>query len=358
MINIELIDFKRVIMHEILRKTNQSDAMPSCVDSLVVLDDDVVKTLKDRLNIAFGKRTRCFEMNIANIAPNSFYDLCKDLKLQEDNVFIENSKQLAGLLAKSQNQKKIPGGYFLFIEGVNRTNQASVYIAIKADLQEALLKDKVTGVISVLKEVFLSPAQKFYKVGLMKEKLNEAQSIDPNDLFTCFLFDEQFNTSEALPATYFFKDFLGFSEDKNAKIVTKRFYDQSSSFINMNFPNMEERLNLLNALKVNLVDSNNQLFDPKEFGDSFIGDLDKRNQYSSTILSQFPSSFLKNTALLDATFKHSSMFFPNKIKVSGPSTDFDTYVSIVSDEEELRHIDRLFEEYTVLLVKGKPRRNV
>lgn len=114
MINIELIDFKRVIMHEILRKTNQSDAMPSCVDSLVVLDDDVVKTLKDRLNIAFGKRTRCFEMNIANIAPNSFYDLCKDLKLQEDNVFIENSKQLAGLLAKSQNQKKIPGGYFLF----------------------------------------------------------------------------------------------------------------------------------------------------------------------------------------------------------------------------------------------------
>lgn len=167
-----------------------------------------------------------------------------------------------------------------------------------------------------------------------------------------------FNTSEALPATYFFKDFLGFSEDKNAKIVTKRFYDQASSFINMNFPNMEERLNLLNALKVNLVNSNNQLFDPKEFGDSFIGDLDKRNQYSSTILSQFPSSFLKNTALLDAAFKHSSMFFPNKIKVSGPSTDFDTNVSIVSNEEELRNIDSLFEEYTVLLVKGKPRRNV
>lgn len=68
MINIELIDFKRVIMHEILRKTNQSDAMPSCVDNLVVLDDDVIKTLKDRLNIAFGKRTRCFEMNVANIS--------------------------------------------------------------------------------------------------------------------------------------------------------------------------------------------------------------------------------------------------------------------------------------------------
>ena len=358
MINIELIDFKRVIMHEILRKTNQSDAMPSCVDNLVVLDDDVIKTLKDRLNIAFGKRTRCFEMNVANIAPGSFYDLCKDLKLQENNVFIENSKQLAGLLAKSQNQKKILGGYFLFIEGVNRVKQTSVYIAIKADLQEALLKDKVTGVISVLKEVFLSPAQKFYKVGLMEEKPNEVQSIDPNDLFTCFLFDEQFNTSEALPATYFFKDFLGFSEDKNSKIVTKRFYDQASSFINTNFPNMEERLNLLNALKVSLVDSNRQLFDPKEFGDSFIGDLDKRNQYSSTILSQFPSSFLKNTALLDASFKHSSMFFPNKIKVSGPSADFDTYVVMVSVVAVLLHIDGLFEESAVLLGKGKPRRNV
>lgn len=80
---------------------------------------------------------------------------------------------------------------------------------------------------------------------------------------------------------------------------------------------MEERLNLLNALKVNLVDSNNQLFDPKGFGDSFIGDLDKRNQYSSTILSQFPSSFLKNTALLDATFKHSSMFFRTRLRYQG-----------------------------------------
>ena len=358
MINIELIDFKRVIMHEIVRKTNQSDAMSICAENLIVLDNDVVKTLKERLNNAFGKKTRCFEMNIANIAPGSFYALCRDLKSQEDNTFIENSKMLAGLLANSQNKKKIPGGYFLFIEGVNRANSASIYIAIKADLQEALLKDKNTGAISVLKEVFLSPAQKLYKVGLMTEKNIGAQSVDPNERFTCFLFDEQFNTSEALPATYFFKDFLGFSENKNIKIVTKRFYDQASSFINTNFPNMEERMRLLNALKVNLVDSNNPTFDPTEFGKFYIDDLDKKNQYSSTILSQFPSSFMKDTALLDATFKHSSMYFPNKIKVSGPSTNFDTYVSVVLNKDELEQIDGLLEEYTILLVKGKPQRNV
>ena len=358
MINIELIDFKRVIMHEIVRKTNQFDAMSICVEDLIILDDDVVKTLKDRLNIAFGKKTRSFEMNIANIAPGSFYALCKDLKSQEDNTFIENSKLLAGLLANSQNKKKIPGGYFLFIEGVNRVNNASIYIAIKADLQEALLKDKNTGTISVLKEVFLSPAQKLYKVGLMIEKNIETHPVDPNEQFTCFLFDEQFNTSEALPATYFFKDFLGFSENENKKIVTKRFYDQTSSFINTNFPNIEERIRLLNALKVNLVDSNNQIFDPTEFGLSYIGDLDKRNQYSSTILSQYPSSFSKDTTLLDATFKQSSMYFPNKIKVSGPSTDFNTYVSIVLNKEELEQIDGLLDEYTILLVKGKPQRNV
>ena len=47
MINIDLIDFRRVIMHEILRKTNQSEAMPNCTDSLIVLSDDVINTLKD-----------------------------------------------------------------------------------------------------------------------------------------------------------------------------------------------------------------------------------------------------------------------------------------------------------------------
>ena len=357
MINIELIDFKRAIMHEIVRKTNQSHAMSICAEKLLTLEDDVIKTLKDRLNIAFGRMTRCFEMNFANIAPGSFYELCKDLKFQEDQTFIENSKLLANLLANSQNKKIIPGGYFLFIEGVNRVNNTSIYIAIKADLQEALSKDKNTGAISVIKEVFLSPAQRFYKVGLMIEKDNETQPIDPNERFACFLFDEQFNASEAIPATYFFKDFLGFSEDKNTKIVTKRYYDQTSSFINTNFPDIEERLKLLNALKVNLVDSNNRTFDPTEFGRSYIADLDKRNLYSSTILSLFPSSFIKDTTLLDTVFKHSSMYFPNKIKISGPSTDFNTHVSILK-KEELKHIDDLSEEYTILLVKGKPQRNV
>lgn len=358
MINIDLIDFRRVIMHEILRKTNQSEAMPNCTDSLVALNEDVINTLKERLNVAFGKKTRCFEMNITNIASESFYSLCKDLKTQSDNVFIEHSQQLASLLAQAQNQKKIPGGYFLFIEGEDRTNHTSVYIAIKADLQEALSKDKLTGAITVLKEVFLSPAQKLYKVGLMMEKINEEESSDPNDKFTCFLFDEQFNTSDAIPATYFFKDFLGFSEDRNIKIITKRYYDQTSSFINTNFPDMDTRMVLLNAMKVSLVDSNAPTFDPTEFGNTYIRDLDKRNLYSSVILTQFPSSFQKDTTLLDSMFKHSNMYFPNKIKLSGPSTDFDTYVSIVSNEDELKNIETLFEEYTILLVKGKPNRNV
>ena len=87
----------------------------------------------------------------------------------------------------------------------------------------------------------------------MEEKPNEVQSIDPNDFLLVSCLTNNSNTSEAPPTTYFFKDFLGFSEDKNSKIVTKRFYDQASSFINTNFPNMEERLNLLNALKVSLV---------------------------------------------------------------------------------------------------------
>lgn len=357
-INFELIEFKRAIMHEIYRKTHQSDAMAICEDKLVELSSDVIKTLKERLNIALGKRTRCFQMNISNTKEDSFYSLCKDLKLKDNDCFITRSKQLANLLAESQNKSSIPGGYFLFIEGLNRANQTSVYIAIKADWQEALSKDKITGAISVLREVFLSPAQKFYKVGLIAEKADANQSIDPNDNFTCFLFDEQFNVADSIPAAYFFKEFLGFSEDKNSKIITKRFYDQTSSFINSNIPNFEERINLLNALKVNLMTSISPSFDPTEFGKSYIGDLQIRNSYSSQVLKEFPSSFLKDVSLLESTFKRSSMFFPNKIKLVGPSSDFDTNVTVISNKEELEQMGDSISEYTILLVKGKPQKNV
>lgn len=358
MINIELITFKRAIMHEIHRKTNQSDATTTLSNNLVPLESEVTNTLKERLNVAFGKRTRCFEMNISNIGPESFYSCCFDLKYKEDKEFISQSQNLADLLAKSQNQKRIPGGYFLFIEGENKKDKTAVYIAIKADLQEALAKDKLTGAITVLKEVFLSPAQKLYKVGLLIEKNIDKPTLDPNDNFECFLFDEHFNASDNMPATYFFDDFLGFSESKNSKIVTKRFFDQTSDFINTNFHDMDDRIRLLNAVKTSLIDTTMPTFDPTKFGDEYIKDIDTKNLYASTILTDFPTSFQKDTTLLESMFRKANMCFPNKIKISGPSNDFDECVSIITQFDDLKSYELSANEYTILIVKGKPQRNV
>lgn len=358
MININLIDFKRVIMHEVHRKTNQNDAIAECTDSLINLNEDVTKTIKERLSIAFGKRTRCFEMSLSKIDENSFFGLCKDLKKLSDEDFIAHSKNIASLLAQSQNKQRIPGGYFILIEGTTKSNHESVYIAIKADLQEALSKNAVTGAITVLKEVFLSPAQKLYKVGLLIEKQVKQESIDPNDDFTCFLFDEQFNTSDAIPATYFFDDFLGFTESKNAKITTKRFYDQVVDFFNENYPDMDERIRLIGNVKTALVDTVQPIFDPTEFGRTYIKDTDIKNRYAATILAQYSTSFTKDITLLESTFKKSNLWFPNKIKISGPSDGFDEYVSVVDNQDDLSMYMSKDSDYTILVVKGRPQRNV
>lgn len=358
MINIDLVDFRRAIMHEVHRKTNQSDAIAICTDNLIALDRDVTDTLKSRLSVAFGKRTRCFEMNIARIDNDSFFGLCSNLRDLDNENFIARSKSIALLLANSQNKQRIAGGYFLFMEGVIRSTNETIYIAIKADLQEALTKNALTGAITVLKEVFLSPAQKLYKVGLLIEKQNGTASIDPNDNFSCFLFDEQFNTSGAIPATYFFDDFLGFTESKNAKITTKRFYDEIVDFFNENYPAMEDRSRLIGNVKTDLMDTVQPVFDPTEFGHTYIKDIDIKNRYASTILAQFSTAFSKDITLLESTFKKSNMCFPNKIKISGPSDDFDECVSIIYDENDLSTYISTDNEYTLLVVKGKPQRNV
>lgn len=358
MVNIDLVEFKRTIMHVVHKKTRQNDACVESSEELITLTDEVLDMIKQRLNTALSKKTRCFEMEIRAINEGSYYDLCNDLSDQDDTEFIDRSIKLANLLAESQNSLKIQGGFFIFIEGVILPSNKPMYIVIKADPQEALSKDDLTGKLTVLKEIFLSPAQKLYKIGVLVER-DEVRNelIEPNSRYKCFVFDEQFNISDSMPATYFFDAFLGFSANKNSKIVTKRFYEKASTFINEEFSDESNKREVLVALKSILETSVSPTFDPVKFANDYISDIDIKNNYAVKILNEFPVSFTKDLTLLTGTFKQSNMTFPNKIKITGPAIDFDDCISMYSSIDELEEAD-IPENYTILLVKGKPRRNV
>lgn len=355
--NIDLVNFRRAIMHEIHKKTRQREASVEASNELIELTDDVLDMIKTRLNTALSKRTRCFEMEIRAINRGSFYNLCNGLNNEDDREFINRSIEIADLLAESQNNLRIGGGFFIFIEGCIRSSNKPIYTVIKADPQEALSKDNLTGRVNVLKDIFLSPAQKLYKIGVLVGRDNLRDDlIEPNNRYECFVFDEQFNISDSIPATYFFDTFLGFSANKNSKIITKRFYDKAADFINEEFEDASEKQQLLAALKSGLETSVSPLFSPLDFGNTYIEDTQIKNRYAAEVLSEYPISFTKDLALLTGTFRQSNMIFPNKIKISGPAIDFDNCISTYSSIEELENAD-ISGNYTILLVKGKPKRN-
>ena len=358
MINVNLLSIKRAVMHEIIKKTDQSDSFSIQSFQLESLDDEVVSTVRERLNDAVGRGSRCFEMEIAKINAGSFFDYCRELDNKTDEEFINTTYDVAVLLANAQNSKRIPGGYLIFLECINNSIRQPVYIVIKAEQHEALNKNQTSGQITVLKRIFLSPSQKLYKIGILSKKQQASMDdVYPNNLFNSYLFDEQFDSNQALPATYFFDDFLGFSETKNSKIQTKRFYDKTKDFICENYPNYVDQEPLLRALDTNIQTDNSLIIDPTQFCESYFSDIDIKSRFSSQVLSIFATAFTKDITLLEGTFRQRKLSFPNKIKLSGPSSDFDSYVTVINTEEELQELTLLNTDYTVVVVSGKPNQN-
>ena len=158
-----------------------------------------------------AKTSKAFELEIENTTGESFFSIASELHNQNNDNFIANTREIAGLLAKNQKRTSIPGGYLLIMDCIDNEAELPVCIVIKAEPHEALQFTNVGGhsQVSLLKQVFLSPSQKLYKIGILYAK-SAIENDNKNDQYGCFLYDDQFR-AESHPAEYFYKDFLGFT---------------------------------------------------------------------------------------------------------------------------------------------------
>jgi len=355
MINYNTIEINRGIMHHINAKVKgQEHGSVKYETTAFDIDDTIKATIRQRLVTAAGKDSRAFELEIGNDSNGTFFDYANNIKSLDEKAFIKASKNIADLLADSQTRNNIPGGVFILLDCIY--NNQSVYIVFKAELHEALTHRIRNGKskIEVLKDIFLSPSQRLYKIGILSEKSNskiknKVKSI--ND-FTCFLFDEQFRIDGSKPAEYFYKDFLGFSIDKNAKIQTARFYNLTYDFIVNKIPE-GERAPLLDALKTEYITNVKTTISPKDFSKNYISDGVLRDLYDGDIADDLPSTITKDSALIQSQIDRKKIFFPNTISVSGKAKEFEENVKIISDNQELKNI-RQDNNYTIIRIKGKP----
>ena len=113
--------------------------------------------------------------------------------------FIKRSQNIADLLAGAQTRTNIRSGYLMVIEATDgQYNKEPVYIVIKAEPQEGLRRNNKE--LEHIKDIVMSPAQKFYKVGVLYQDSNEGKTY-PNDSFSGYVFDEQFNSGNSSLST-------------------------------------------------------------------------------------------------------------------------------------------------------------
>lgn len=341
-----------MIMHTIIAKEDHQDhASVDYENSLIELDDEVLRIIRKRLTEAAGRHSKSFELEIENTQEGEFFSICSQLKNHTEPEFISATKDIADLLALGQTNTSWPGGFLIILDCVDDVLQTSIYVVIKAEPHEALQRIDGQSQIALLKKVFLSPTQKLYKIGILYEKENPASDA-VNDAYGCFLFDDQFRTISH-PAEYFYKVFLGFSIGNNAKIQSQKFFNKTESFILNEVQDLERKTELLNALRIEFTVNQEATITPNNFAHTYFAEVGLRDQYITGVVHQLPATIVKDQVLIKNKLTKRKVGFPNNIKITGPNDGFDDSVQFIN-EDDLGELDLNSDNYTLVKIIGKP----
>ncbi|PKR81769.1 hypothetical protein CW751_00055 [Brumimicrobium salinarum] len=282
----EIKSFNHLICHRVFPKSETQDAYPEFNENILRLNSDDSQVLKDRLHKAMQNHKKCFELNFSNKNTDSVYSLLHDNYPVEKHDFIEVSKELTDQLATSHFRRRIPGGFCL-IGDCKLVSGEKMFFIIKAELQEVF--NIANKKLNVIKDVFLSPAKDFYKVGLFIGTSN----------FTPFIYDDQY-TSQKLDLTeYFYSHFLGLSTNENDALLSKNFFKSTKRFID-EYPDIDQkdRTGLYGALTTTFREKVDGLISLQAFADNYLTGAIK-DKYLQEFGEKFPIAFTKNISLIE-----------------------------------------------------------
>jgi hypothetical protein len=312
---LRISSISRIIAHQIKPKSTKSDAYSINTDQLLVLKDDEVSILIDRLEIAICNHTKSFELSYDDKSEDSIYHLLNLNFPSSDNDFIDESKTLADKLASSHFRTKIPGGYCLIGEAVLNSKKR-LFFVVKAELQEVFNIEQ--NKLNLIKNVFLSPAKDFYKVGFF---------IEQGKVFVPFMYDDQFTMQKKDLTEYFYSQFLGLTTDKNDVLKSKNFFYDTKLFIDENIDNLKDKMGLQRALTVLFRENVHGTISLKQFADDNLEGKVKQN-YLAQLQSKYPRAFTKRTDLID-----------KKIELDRVSIPLSYTMTLIGNKNEMGLVD-------------------
>lgn len=344
---------QRLVLHKVQPRQNRAPVAPVYGQGLVNMGADGLQTLQNRIVKAMGNDSRGVEMAIAQHGAGSFFATATGLLESDDVSFVDRSKLIADMLNVAQATRDLPGGALVVMTGITGANAARFLAVIKAEMQDGFdLEESEQGLtVQYLSNLMLTPAQRFYKIGLLLERTyNEAgeEGRAPGD-FAAILYDQQMSAQETRSAAqYFYRTFLGFEVMDTSKKLTRDFFLFTREFITGRDLDTEKKLDLNDALRVMVKSDQTLTLSSSEYADSYLAfDEDTRDDYLQFMQTKgFPAQAIsKDTSLLGSLLKRRKVKFTSDVTLTAPADQF----------KDLIQIEESGADSTLVRIKGKLR---
>lgn len=334
----ENLSINRVITHEVFPRDNVRNIVdPSYGTNLIALDQQAIDAFCSRIMEAMGKSSRALEMTITSCGNQSICALAKSLIDYDDDLFIQESKQIANSLASAQKSRGLPGGILVVFSGTAGHPSKRILGVIKAETHSGFTRQTgQNGSISLqfLTNLLLTPQTKLYKIGIFVE--SDPATADPLPSgWRAFIYDDQISVSNKLSAAqYFYDSFLGCSFPETSAKFTRDFYDYTKDFIRNLDVSEESKTDLYNALITYLKVDQSSTVQTSVFAQSFIQDAETRDAYAEFMnKKEFPTIAIhKDLADVASVLRYRKVSFSNEIKLTAPAEKFENMIQMQSFE--------------------------
>jgi len=332
----ENLTVSRIAVHEVFQRGDDRAIRPPVfADVLESLSAEAMEAFRRRMTEALSGQSQSLQMRIAKHGADSYLNLAESLMGSSDPEFLAGSKAVAVKLAEAQIARRVPGGMVVVFDGTVGAACLPFVGVIKAETQAGFRRSKDGGhnVVEFLKNIFLTPATRLYKVGLM---LRDDPAATKPDGWRAFVFDSNISVSNReAAAAYFYDAFLGCALPSDGPYETAKFFDLTKEFVRKSDLDPDKKRDVIDSLYVFVRDEQDPTFTADQFGDRYLPQP-LRDPYSEFMRGRkfTPNAVVRDTTQMGGRLRRRRLKFGGDIELSASPEALASKVTIEAIEGE------------------------
>ncbi|RWO19530.1 nucleoid-associated protein [Mesorhizobium sp.] len=326
----ENLKVNRVAVHEVFRRNDDKSIQPPAyANNLEVLSAEAMGAFRLRMTDALSGQSQSLQMRIVRFGAGTFLETAEELVGSSDATFLLGSKEIATKLAESQLARRIPGGMVIVFEGTAGAASVPFVGVIKAEIQQGFRRSiaGTNAVVEFLNNIFLTPATRLYKIGVMA--FDNTTKPRPEGR-RAFIFDSNISASNReAAATYFYDGFLGCALPSDGPYETMKFFDLTKEFIRASDLQPEKKRDMVDSLYVFVRDEQDPTFTADQFGNRFLPQ-ELKDPYAAFMNTRkfTPNAVVRDTSQMGNRLRRRRLKFGGDIELSASPEALKTKVQM------------------------------